>query len=309
MFIPIFILVSVYLFGMIAFLKTTQESLFSRILLFSILLLTIPVNLGIFLGNIAVLFGIITFFWARFLVNSNNTKLSLSTLAMICIKFNFAPLCIAPLIYETKNILSLRCLKLIFLYGISFLLMQTLCFFIIRFYYPDYSLNKIYLSFVDYKKVYIAGGSGFDLRCWLGSTYSILVNKFAFVSSTAFFLIASSYIYILSIGIILALYNSPITRCFVFILLVLYLNLSTSIYWYTILLPFYVYFIISPKKYLLEILLMTVLLFPKPVYGNEYFIYENLISYIAIMLYFSFKLAVFLLKPNMGGYQLNSSNL
>ena len=41
---------------------------------------------------------------------------------------------------------------------------------------------------------------------------------------------------------------------------------------------------------------------------EEYFIYENLISYIAIMLYFSFKLAVFLLKPNMGGYQLNSSN-
>ena len=152
------------------------------------------------------------------------------------------------------------------------------------------SLQKIISAFTAYKNDYVQGLGGFDFRYWLGSIGKTITYLFGFSPDRAFFVVAASYFFFLIAGVILCFQKSRVISTFIFVLLALYLNLATTYYWYTILLPFLIYFVLRCHHFKIEILLLVIVLFPKPMFFDNYTVHDNFVVYLTIFGYLLWRL-------------------
>lgn len=255
-------------------------------------LLSIPNLIGIYLGHFAVLGEIAVFYCAIGLVQKRSALVFFSSLFIICLKFNFMPLLLAPHLYQSKNIFRLDVVKTIALHLGLFILLQLACFYAVSYFYPDYTLQKILNSFGAYSSDYVQGVGGFEYRYWLGSLGKVVVYMFGFSYFSGYIVVAVSYIFFGLAAAVIYCRDSRLLITFVFVLFCLYLNLATTFYWYSLLLPFFVYFVSRRDCFGAEILLLSALLFPKPLLLEPYVVYDNFFTFLSISVYLIWKIIV-----------------
>ena len=285
----ILFLIVPYFYAMFSFIKifVHERGLMSRLLLLS--LLSIPNLMGIYLGHFAVLGSIAAFYCAIGIVQKRQALIFFASLFIVCLKFNFMPLLLAPHLYQSKNIFRLDIVKTIARQVGLFILIQLVCFYAVSYFYPDYTLQKILNSFGAYSADYVQGIGGFEFRYWLGSLSKVVVYLFGFSYFGGQALVAVSYIFFGFAAAVIYLRESRLIVTFVFVLLCLYLNLATTFYWYSLLLPFFIYFISRREGFGAEALLLATLLFPKPMLLESYVVSDNFFTFLAISIYLMWK--------------------
>lgn len=288
-FLILFLLVP-YFHAIFCFTKIFVQKwdLLSRVILLS--LLSMPNLIGIYVGHFAVLAAIAAFYCAAGVVQKKGALVFLSLLFIVCLKFNFMPILLAPHLYQSKNIFRLDVVKTIALQVGLFIFLQLACFYVVSHFYPDYTLQKILNSFGAYSSDYIQGVGGFEFRYWLGSFSKVFVYMFDFSYLSGYIFVAASYVFFGLAAAVIYLRESRVILTFVFVLLCLYLNLATSIYWYSLLLPFFVYFVSCRDGFRAEVLLLAALLFPKPALIESYLLYDNFFTFIWISFYLTWKI-------------------
>lgn len=255
-----------------------------------VVVLASPNLIGVFTGHFAVLYTIAVYYCGAAIVKNKGVVIYILSLVIVCLKFNFMPLLLAPHLYQSRNIFRLSVIKVIFSQILLFLLVQTLCFYVISYFFPEYSLQKILSAFTAYKNDYVQGLGGFDFRYWLGSLGKTMTYLFGLSPERGFLVVVCSYLFFSVAGVILCFKKSRVLSTFIFILLVLYLNLATTYYWYTILLPFLVYFVLRCRHFQLEIFLLMIVLFPKPMFFDNYTVHDNFVVYLTIFSYLLWRL-------------------
>ena len=288
-FLIIFLIVP-YFHAIFSFTKifVSVRSLITRVLFLT--LLSLPNLIGIYLGHFAVLGSIVVFYCAIGVVKNRQTLVFFASLFIVCLKFNFLPLLLAPHLYKSKNIFRLDVVKAITLQFGLFMLLQVMCFYVVSFFYPDYTLQKILNSFGAYRADYVQGMAGFEFRYWLGSMSKIVVYMFGFSYFSGQIFVAISYIFFGIAAALMYVRSSRPIVAFVFVLLCLYLNLATTFYWYSLLLPFFIYFVSRREDFVSETLLLVTLLFPKPMLIESYILYDNFFTFLSISIYLIWKI-------------------
>ena len=287
-FLVIFLLVP-YFYAIFSYTKifVHPRGLMLRVLF--IALLTIPNLMGIYLGHFAVLGTIAVFYCAIGAVQKRSMMIFFASLFIVCLKFNFMPLLLAPHLCQSKNIFRLDVVKTLALQVGLFILIQLACFYVVSYSYPGYTLQKIVNSFAAYSTDYVQGVGGFGFRYWLGSLSKVVVYLFGFSYFGGQIFVVFSYIFFGVAAAFIYLHSSRLVVAFVFVLLCLYLNLATTFYWYSLLLPFFIYFVSRRKGFGVETLLLATLLFPKPLLIESYIVYDNFFTFLSISIYLMWK--------------------
>jgi hypothetical protein len=288
-FLIIFLIVP-YFHAVFSFTRIFVDAWSLILSLLFLTLLSLPNLIGIYLGHFAILGEIAVFYCAIGIVQKRNTLSFLASLFIVCLKFNFMPLLLAPHLYQSKNIFRLDVIKTIALQFGLFMLLQVVCFYIVSYFYPDYTLQKILNSFGAYSADYVQGIGGFEFRCWLGSLSKIVVYMFGFSYYGGHIFVAGSYIFFGLAAAAIYWRGGRLIITFVFVLLCLYLNLATTFYWYSLLLPFFIYFFSRREGFGAEALLLATLLFPKPVLIESYILYDNFFTFLSISIYLMWKI-------------------
>jgi len=210
---------------------------------------------------------------------------------LICLKFNFLPIFL--LINIILNKLKFRSICFTFLSVIIlFFLIQFISFNLVSFFYSEYVFEKIINSFYAYGKDYISGAAGIEFRYWFFSYLFKFIKKYnefkleIFIAYTIFFIgLTYSLLYIYRL-------SDLSVKLFLFVFIVLYFNLSTSLYWYCLIIPFFYVFLFK-NEYKWELVLLVLLLIPKFLFVKNYPIYDSALVLISTIFYVFIKLMNF----------------
>lgn len=256
----------------------------------TVAILNIPFLLGIYTGNIAVLFTFACFILLpRVLLSEDRFCLrNRFPFVIICLslfKINLIVLVFYIFYLRGRSLIDfLRVtLKLILVY----FSIQLLSFYLVLFFDDTYSIHKILDGFISYTGDYIRGSAGFDYRCWVGALYNAF-KSFGIDTIYALFIIVVSYILMALSFFTNEKRMSLIQSLFAFSLLVFYLNVSMTLYWYTFFVPFLLFFLRKGSDYIFEIIVLTILLLPVPIVSKYYTAYSTIIYFVTISSYFAY---------------------